>query len=292
MNKLFKTLIYDGQVSLSVADTTDMVNDAIKIHGLSATCAAALGRTMTVATFMASGLKSDGDRLSVTVAGDGACGKITVCGNGKLFMRGSVQNGKADLPVRADGKLDVGGMVGKDGRLTVVKSMGLKDPYWGTAKLVSGEIAEDFAAYYAYSEQIPTAIALGVKIDKDLSCMGAGGVIVQAMPFAEEVNLAKAEETVKKLSNVSALIKTLGAEGIMKEYFGCTDGYSRYYPQYKCACSREKTADILRSLGKAEVDAIIAEEGVIKVNCEFCNAEYVFDKSQAEELFADSLKDG
>ena len=289
MNKLFKTLIYDGQVSLSVADTTDMVNDAIKIHGLSATCAAALGRTMTAATFMASGLKSDGDRLSVTVAGDGACGKITVCGNGKLFMRGSVQNGKADLPVRADGKLDVGGIVGKNGRLTVVKSMGLKDPYSGTAKLVSGEIAEDFAAYYAYSEQIPTAISLGVKIDKDLSCIGAGGVIVQAMPFAEEVNLAKAEESIKKLSNVSALIKTLGAEGIMKEYFGCSDGYSRYYPQYKCECSRERTADMLRSLGKAEIDAIIAEEGVIKVNCEFCNAEYVFDKAQAEELFADSI---
>ncbi len=135
MNKLLKTLIFDGQLSLSVLDTTEMVNDAIKIHGLSATAAAALGRTMTVATYMASGLKSDKDRLSITVAGNGPCGKITVCGNGELFMRGSVENGKADLPQRADGKLDVGGLVGKKGRLTVVKAWGLKTRIRGRRSL-------------------------------------------------------------------------------------------------------------------------------------------------------------
>lgn len=285
LNKLLKTLIFDGQLSLSVLDTTEMVNDAIKIHGLSATAAAALGRTMTVATYMASGLKSDKDRLSITVAGNGPCGKITVCGNGELFMRGSVENGKADLPQRADGKLDVGGLVGKKGRLTVVKSMGLKDPYSGTAELVSGEIAEDFAAYYAYSEQRPTGIALGVKIGKDLSCEGAGGVIVQALPFAEEENLKKADEIVRNLSNVSTLVAELGAEGIMKKFFGADGGFDEYRPQYKCLCSRERTADMLRSLGKAEVEDIIAKEKAIKVGCEFCNAEYVFTKEEAEKLF-------
>lgn len=275
----------DGQLCLTVLDTTDMVNDAIKIHGLSATCAAALGRTMTIATFMASDLKNEKDKLTVTVAGDGPCGKITVCGNGELQMRGSVTNGKADLPPRADGKLDVGGIVGKTGRLTVVKSMGLKEPYSGTAKLISGEIAEDFASYYAYSEQHPTAIALGVKIGKKLSCIAAGGVIVQALPFAEEENLKKAEDIVKSLSNLSTVIEEIGAKGVLEKYFGVKDDFFEYTPVYKCLCSREKTADLLRSLGKAEVEDIIATEGVIKVDCEFCNAEYVFDKDQAEKLF-------
>ena len=285
MNTLLKSLIMDGQLCLTILDTTDMVNDEIKIHGLSATCAAALGRTMTIATFMASDLKNEKDKLTVTVAGDGPCGKITVCGNGELQMRGSVTNGKADLPPRADGKLDVGGIVGKTGRLTVVKSMGLKEPYSGTAKLISGEIAEDFASYYAYSEQRPTAIALGVKIGKELSCIAAGGVIVQALPFAEEENLKKAEDIVKSLSNLSTVIEEIGAKGVLEKYFGVKDDFFEYTPVYKCLCSREKTADLLRSLGKAEVEDIIATEGVIKVDCEFCNAEYVFDKDQAEKLF-------
>ena len=145
MNKLLKTIVFDGQIALSVLDTTDMVNEAIRIHKLSPLSAAALGRTLTVCTFMSSNLKSDEDKLSVTVAGDGVGGKITVCGNGKLNMRGFIDNPQAELPLRKDGKLDVGGCVGK-GRLTVVRSMGLKEPYSGSAELVSGEIAEDFTS--------------------------------------------------------------------------------------------------------------------------------------------------
>lgn len=285
MNKLLKTLICDGQISLAVLDTTEMVNDAIKIHGLSPVCAAALGRTMTACTFMSSGLKNKKDNLSVTVFGGGPIGKITVCGNGDLFMRGSVDNPFVDIPPRADGKLDVGGAVGKNGRMTVVKSMGLKDPYSGTSELVCGEIAEDFAAYYAYSEQIPTAIALGVKIGKDLKCVGAGGVVAQALPFAEEKNLAKIEETIKKLNNVSSLVSEIGAEGIMKKFFGIDGDYEVYSPKYKCVCSREKTEATLRLLGKTEIDDIIKTQGNIKVTCEFCNAEYTFDKEEAERLF-------
>ncbi len=285
MNKLIKTLIADGQLSLSVLDTTDMVNDAISIHGLSPVCAAALGRTMTICTFMASGLKNENDRLSVTVAGGGPIGKITVCGNAELCMRGSVTNPQVDIPLRADGKLDVGGAVGKAGRLTVVKSMGLKDPYSGTSGLVCGEIAEDFAAYYAYSEQIPTAIALGVKIGKDLKCVGAGGVIVQAMPFAEEKNLIAAENAVKSLTNVSTLVSELGAEKIAEKFFGVKGGYDTYEPLYKCLCSREKTEATLKSLGKEELLNVIREQGRILVTCEFCNARYEFNKEETERMF-------
>ena len=133
MNKLLKTIVFDNEITLSVLDTTDMVNEAIRIHNLTPLAAAALGRTLTVCTFMSSNLKNQSDKLSVTIKGDGVGGKITVCGNGQLEMRGFIDNPQADLPLRPDGKLNVGGCVGKNGRLTVVRSMGLKEPYWGSS---------------------------------------------------------------------------------------------------------------------------------------------------------------
>lgn len=284
MNKLLKGLIYNDNLTLSVLDTTEMVNKAIKIHNLTPLTAAALGRTLTVSTFMASNLKNDGDKLSVVVAGDGVGGKITVCGNGNLCMRGVIDNPEATLPLRADGKLDVGGCVGRNGRITVTKSMGLKEPYSGSSKLVTGEIAEDFTAYYAYSEQMPTAIALGVKIGKTGKCVGAGGVIIQALPFATEEDLVKAEDIMKNFSNISTLIEEKGAEGVLKEYFGDID-YREYNPKYKCLCNRNYVKGILTSLGEKEVNDIIEKEGSVKVSCQFCNKEYVFGKEDADKLF-------
>ena len=284
MNKLLKGLIYNDNLTLSVLDTTEMVNKAIKIHNLTPLTAAALGRTLTVSTFMASNLKNDGDKLSVVVAGDGVGGKITVCGNGNLCMRGVIDNPEATLPLRADGKLDVGGCVGRNGRITVTKSMGLKEPYSGSSKLVTGEIAEDFTAYYAYSEQMPTAIALGVKIGKTGKCVGAGGVIIQALPFATEEDLVKAENVMKNFSNISTLIEEKGAEGVLKEYFGDIE-YREYNPKYKCLCNRNYVKGILTSLGEKEVNDIIEKEGSVKVSCQFCNKEYVFGKEDADKLF-------
>ena len=284
MNKLLKGLIYNDNLTLSVLDTTEMVNKAIKIHNLTPLTAAALGRTLTVSTFMASNLKNDGDKLSVVVAGDGIGGKITVCGNGNLCMRGVIDNPEATLPLRADGKLDVGGCVGRNGRITVTKSMGLKEPYSGSSKLVTGEIAEDFTAYYAYSEQMPTAIALGVKIGKTGKCVGAGGVIIQALPFATEEDLVKAENVMKNFSNISTLVEEKGAEGVLKEYFGDID-YREYNPKYKCLCNRNYVKGILTSLGEKEVNDIIEKEGSVKVSCQFCNKEYVFGKEDADKLF-------
>ena len=284
MNKVYKALIFDTQLSLSVLETTDMVNRAIEIHGLTPLTAAALGRTLTVCTFMSSELKSDRDKLSVTVAGDGVGGKITVCGNGNLDMRGTIDNPKADLPLREDGKLDVGGCVGKKGRITVVKSMGLKDPYSGSSQLVTGEIAEDFTAYYAISQQVPTAIALGVKIGTDYTCIGAGGVIIQALPFATDQALSKAEEIMGKLKNVSTLIQNGGAEGIIQEFFGDIK-YEKYYPKYNCLCDRQNIEQVLRSLGKAELYDIIQKEGKIKVDCQFCDKVYEFDENDVKRFF-------
>ena len=181
MAKLYKGVAFNDKISVTVIEGTDIVNQAIEIHKLSPLAAAALGRSMIAAIFMSSTLKSDGDRLSVTINGDGVGGHIVVAGDSNLNVRGYIDNPQCDLPLNSKGKLDVAGCVGK-GRITVVKSMGLKEPYTGSAQIVSGEIAEDFAAYYTYSEQQPTGMALGVKIGTDLRCVGAGGVIFQVLP--------------------------------------------------------------------------------------------------------------
>ncbi len=284
MNKLLKAIGFDNEISISVLDTTEMVQDAIKIHKLSPVCAAAFGRSITASTFMSSGLKSDKDKLTVVIKGDGPAGKITICGNGKLQMRGSIDNPFVDIPLRNDGKLNVGACVGKNGKMVVIKSMGLKEPYSGSSELVSGEIAEDFTAYYAISEQQPTAMALGVKIDKDLSCIGAGGVIIQALPFARDENLLKAEEIIKQLNNISTLINNYGAEGILKQYFGIKE-YTEFNPEYKCLCDRDYIGKILISLGKAELDNIIAEQGKVEVDCQFCQTKYAFNQNDVDDLF-------
>lgn len=261
-----------------------MVNRAIQIHGLTPLTAAALGRTLTIGTFMSSDLKNDRDKLSITVVGNGVGGRITVCGNGKFQMRGSIVNPKANLPLKPNGKLDVGGCVGNEGRITVIKNMGLKEPYSGTCKLITGEIAEDFSAYYAYSEQRPTAIALGVKIGKDGRCVGAGGVIMQAFPGAKEENLIKAEEIINSLTAISSIIEEGSAEKVIKDFFGDIE-YDKYYPKYECLCSRENTEGILMTLGREEIHSILEEQGQIKVECEFCDKEYIFTAEDEERLF-------
>ena len=271
-------------MTLAVLDTTDMVNKAMQIHNLSPVCAAALGRTLTVSTFMSSFLKGDKEKLSVTVAGDGLGGKITVSGNGKLQMRGYIDNPQVHLPLNTKGKLDVSGCVGKNGRITVVRSMGLKEPYVGTSKIVSGEIAEDFTAYYALSEQQPTAMALGVKIGTDGTCIGAGGVIIQALPGVKEEHIVKAEEIINRLSNVSTIINQSGAEAILSEYFGVTE-YETLNPVYECLCSRQYLEGILISLGKSELEDMIAKDGQIKVDCEYCKKSYIFTGEDVDKLF-------
>ncbi|MBO7187493.1 MAG: Hsp33 family molecular chaperone HslO [Clostridia bacterium] len=283
MNKILKTLIYDKQLSLAILDTTDMVNDAIKIHKLSPLSAAALGRTMTVTTFMASTLKNASDKLSVTIKGDGVGGEIVVCGNSDLKMRGYIENPYAELPIKENGHLDVGGCVGKNGRITVVKSMGLKEPYSGTANLITGEIAEDFTAYFTYSEQMPTAMALGVKIGTDGTCVGAGGVVIQALPGASDEALFMAEDTIMRMGNISTLIEEKGIDGVADYFFGDYD-YVETFPEYKCLCSRDYIEKLLISMGKDELYSILNERGTVEVNCQFCETDYKFNKDDIDKL--------
>ncbi len=285
MDKIYKGLIYDGDISVFLADTTSMVNKAIKIHGLSQLSAAALGRTLTVGTFMSSTLKNKTDKLSITVKGDGIGGSIVVCGNASLQIRGYIDEPQTFLPPNAKGKLDVSGCVGKTGRITVVRSMGLKEPYVGTSQIVSGEIAEDFASYYTFSEQQPTAMALGVLVSPQGKCLGAGGLVLQVMPGAKEESIDKAEKLIANFSAISTMIKDLGIDGIKQEYFS-QDDLTVLTPKYKCNCSQRFIEKLVISMGKEEALDIIDEQGKIEVLCHFCNKKYYFDREDVQRIFS------
>lgn len=286
ISRIFKTLIFGGEVSLAVLDTTSLVNEAIRIHHLSPTAAAALGRTLTASAYLCSWLKDEDDALSVTIKGDGAGGQIGVSGDSSLGMRGFIEHPDVSLPPRADGKLDVGACVGKHGTLTVIREEKGALPFVGTTELVSGEIAEDFSAYFLISEQRPTAFALGVKISPEGKCIGAGGVILQPLPGAGEESISKTEEAIAKYSAVSTLIAEKGAEGILRGDFGAENWTEREI-SYRCHCSREKIADILRSMGREELERIVSEDGKVSVHCHYCNTDYDFYQKDIAELFCD-----
>lgn len=283
MDVLYKGVAFDGKISVTVIEATEMVNKAIEIHGLSPLAAAALGRSLIAATFMSSTLKSAEDRLSVTLSGNGVGGQIVVAGDAELNMRGYIDNPTCCLPLNAKGKLDVAGCVGK-GRLTVVKSMGLKEPYTGSCAIESGEIAEDFARYYAYSEQQPTAMALGVKVGKGNKCIGAGGVIFQAMPDADDDSLKKAEDLALSLTDVSTVMETVGADKFVENTF--TDYvYEKFSPKYNCLCSKDYIDGVLLTLGYDELCDTCEKEGKVEVACHFCNKKYVYNKADIDKLF-------
>lgn len=287
MGKLYKGLMFNGDIDVCVMDTTDVVNTAIEFHKLSPLCAAALGRAMTATAFMASGLKNAGDRLSVTIKGNGLGGEIVACSDSSLNVRGYIENPQIDIPLNSVGKLDVRACVGTRGRITVVKSMGLKEPYTGSCHIVSGELAEDFAAYYTYSEQIPTAMALGVKIGKDLTCVGAGGVVFQVMPGASDESIDKAEKLISEFGAISTLIEEMGVNGVIDRFFKDVD-FTEYRTQYKCNCSKEYVDGILLTLGEKELYDTIEKEGKVEVDCHFCPKKYIYLREDIDKL----LKDG
>lgn len=282
MGRVIKGLT-DGNISVTLLDTTDIVNQAIEYFNLSPLSAAALGRALTAGSFMAVGLKNQSDKFSVTIKGDGIGGDIVVCGNGKLQMRGYIDNTNANLPLNEKGKLDVGGCVGKHGRISVVRDMGLKDPYTGSCRLVSGELAEDFCAYYLFSEQQPTAMALGVKIGTNLKCVGAGGVVFQTLPDADDNAVAEAEKLINDFSDISSQIENKGIDEIWKEYFGDLS-FTEYNPIYKCLCNEDYIERLIISFGREELERILNEEGKIEVQCHFCDKKYVFEREQIEKL--------
>lgn len=283
MGKIYKTLIFNDCISLTVLDTTDIVDAAVGYHDLSPVCAAALGRSLTATAFMSTALKNQDEKLSVTINGGGECGQIVTAADGSCRVRGSIGNPAVDLPLKPNGKLDVGRAVGRDGYITVVKNTGLKEPYVGRSRLISGEIAEDFTAYYAYSEQLPTAMALGVLIGKDGRCAGAGGVVVQPLPDCPDEYLEQCETMINSFADISDKIRLLGGKGVCEKFFG-EYSFNEYDCKYECNCSREYVDKVLLAMGEKELRDAIASDGKIQVECEFCDKKYAYYEKDVEEL--------
>lgn len=288
MDKIIKAVILDGMARVTAIETTEAVNESIRLHGMSPVSAAALGRTLTAGAYLGTNLKGKGSTFSLTVSGSGELGKIIVAGDSDGHIRGYVENPSLDLPLRfSDGKLDVGRAVGTTGDWTVVKDFGLKEPYVGRSELVSGEIAEDFATYLLRSEGIPSAVALGVLVDKS-GCKASGGVIVEALPDADENAFVILEDIFRDFSNVSSVIAEKGLENLVDFYFGHL--HAEVFPtlplKLKCNCSKRKIDGIVRGLGKQEAKSILEEYGKLEVNCEFCGKTYAYGKRELDKLFS------
>ena len=274
-------------IRIFAADTTSMVEEARRLHNTSPVASAALGRALTASSIMGIMMKGDNDKLTLSINGKGPLGTIVCVADSKGTVKGYVSNPLVDIPSRADGKLDVGSAVGINGLVTIIKDMGMKEPYTGQYPLVNGEIAEDLTAYYAYSEQQPSAIALGVLVDVDYSIKAAGGFIVQLMPEAEEKDIDILEKNLSQITSVSHLID----EGktpedlinlVLKDLEPMV--YEKIPVSYKCDCSRERIEKALISIGKKDLDEIIKEDKLAEISCHFCNTVYHFNEAELIDL--------
>ena len=280
MSRLIRAISENGGVIFYALDSTDIVREAERIHKTSAVTTAALGRLLTAASMMGVMLKGPDNSLTLRVKGGGPAGTVLAVSDGQGNVRGYVEQPIVELAPRADGKLDVGGAVGKDGTLSVVKDLGMKEPYVGQVPLVSGEIAEDITAYYAVSEQTPTVCALGVLVDRDLSVMTAGGYLIQLLPGALESEITQLEKNIAALPSVTRLLRDgITLEGIMER---ALDGFSPNILDerdvcYRCDCSQDRVERALLSLGKQELSEMAQEEKPIEVCCHFCDKKYQVD---------------
>ncbi|MBE6862043.1 MAG: Hsp33 family molecular chaperone HslO [Ruminococcus sp.] len=287
MGKLHRVISADGSAFAAVLDAKDIVSEIEKIHKTSAVVTAGLGRLTIAASLMGYMLKGENDSITLRIDADGQTGQLIAVSDSRGNVKSCVTNPVVEIPLNSIGKLDVAGAVGKNGTLSVVKDLGLKEPYVGVIPLVSGEIAEDIAAYYAESEQIPTVCSLGVLINPDLTVKAAGGFLIQLLPFADEKCIDIIEKNIANLPPVSAMfdsgktpeeIADLLLEGLSPDPLDSAE------PVYQCDCSRERTEKILISIGKNELDEIAAEGKDTSVCCHFCGKEYNFSPDDIRVL--------
>lgn len=276
-----------GRLRVFVAKTTQLVEEARKIHETSPTATAAMGRGLTAAAIMGATMKNDDDLLTLKISGNGPLGTMTIVGNNRGELKGLVDYPQADVPSTEDGKLDVGSLVGNQGTLTVIMDLGLKEPYVGQTEIITGEIGDDIANFYLVSEQIPTAVALGVLVDKDISTKAAGGYIIQVLPEISDEEIALIEKSIQQAEPISLMIdKGLTPEEIMNQLLGEFDMEvtDKIYLKYHCDCSEEKIEKVLISLGNKEIEDIIHEDGESEVVCHFCNTKYRFNKDRLNKI--------
>lgn len=275
MNTLFKALVYEKQVSLSVLDTTDLVNKAIKIHSLSGKSAGLLGDLLTVCAYMSGCLKSPKGAVSITIKSPDGDGSVSVSGDVDLHIRGY-----------ADGSCR---HTLKGGLLTVIKDDGFFRPFVGACEIESDSVSRIMTDYFHRSEQIPTAVSVGVKLAEDGSCAAAGGVIMQLLPGTSQENAARAEERMKAFADPAAAVQKYGAEGIIREFFEGDmekNGLYLLHPDYICNCSRAKIESVILPLGEKELLSVCEEHGCVSVHCHYCNTDYTFDKDDIKKLFS------
>ncbi len=289
MGKLYRAISADGSAFAEVLDAKDIVSEIERIHKTSAVVTAGLGRLTIAASLMGYMLKGADDSITLRVDGGGPAGQLVAVADSMGNVKSTVNNPVVEIPLNAQGKLDVGGAVGSDGTLSVVKDMGLKEPYVGVIPLVSGEIAEDIASYYATSEQIPTVCSLGVLVNPDLTVRAAGGFLVQLLPFADEKCIDTIEKNIAKIRPVSAMLD----EGITPEEIAgmLLEGLEpneldTASPVYRCDCSRERTERVLISIGREELEKIADEGKDTAVSCHFCGKEYVFTPEEIRGLIS------
>ena len=274
----------DGAARILIINSTDIVNTAIRYHHTAPTATAALGRVMTAASLMGTMLKEENDKLTLKFKGDGIAGSVLAVSDYKGNVKGYIQNPDAHLPLKPNGKLDVGGIIGK-GELCVIRDVGFGDPQTGFAEITTGEIAEDICSYFVYSEQIPTVCSLGVLVDTDLSCRAAGGILIQLLPFADEDTVDKIEKNLPLMTNVSGLIDSgmTNEEILARVMEGIEyDIFDEFPAEYRCDCSRDRILDALSCFSDKELDDTFAKDSKIEVCCHFCSQKYYFTREEIE----------
>ena len=292
-DKIVRAISADGFVKAAAVSTLDLTERARNIHRTLPVATAALGRALAAASMMGNALKSDGASVTLQFKGGGPLGTVLAVSDNEGNVRGTVDHPATDLPLRADGKLDVGSAVGHEGTLTVIRDLNMKEPYVGSVGLMGGEIAEDLAAYFVESEQIPTACGLGVLVDRDQSVKAAGGYLIQLLPGAGEGTISKVEGSLMAAGAVTAL---------MEKYPNPADMLRAALPdfelefleespvEYRCTCSRERMERALISMGAAELRSLIDEQGGAELTCRFCDRVQTFTKAELEELLTSAKR--
>lgn len=293
MDKIIRATAKDGEVRIIAAITTDMVQKATKIHNCTPTASAALGRMLTSAGLMSAMLKSENDSLTLQINGGGEAKGIVVTAHTDGKIKGYIGNPSVDLPLNSKGKLDVGGAIGTDGYLQIIRDMGLKEPYVGQVPICTGEIGDDLAYYFTVSEQTPSAVAVGVLVDRDLSIKAAGGFIIQMMPGASDFVADIISYRLQEIPSVTTMIsdgKTV--HDIINSLFDDMDVkfYDEGVLEFECDCSREKVENALISIGKKDLQEIYDDGKTEELKCHFCNKSYDFTQEDIGKLLKEIEK--
>ena len=294
-DQLVRAISKDGFVKAVAVSTRDLTERARQIHHTTPVATAALGRTLAAASMLGNALKGDGASVTLQIKGDGPLGTILAVSDNEGNVRGKVDDPAVDLPLRPDGKLDVGAAVGHEGMLTVIRDLNMKDPYVGTVSLLGGETAEDLAAYFVESAQIPTACGLGVLVDRDRSVLTAGGYLIQLLPGAGEEIVSRVERGIMAAGSVTALLKAdSDPESLLRRVMPDfeLEILEKSPVEYRCYCSRERMEKALISLGPEEMRSLIDEQGSAEMTCRFCDSVQKFTREDLEGLLAGMTKKG